>query len=92
MVDDDLSQDQHLSHDEDLWPFMLSCTYTNFSDAHEHVIQLLRNPATRPSFMMRVMIQYLYISIWKATAFSAFTPKYKEKLELMEKQLKVKGK
>lgn len=91
-VDDDLSQDQSLSHDEDLWPFMLSCTYTNFTEAHDHVIQLLRNPATRSSFVTRMIIQYLYLTIWKATAFSEFNPKYKEKLELMEMQLKVKGK
>jgi len=91
-VNDDLSQDQSLSHDEDLWPFMLSCTYTNFSDAHEHVVLLLRNPSTRPSLVMRVIIQYLYLSIWKATAFRDFNPKYREKLELMEMQLKTKGK
>ena len=91
-VDDDPSADQRLSHDEDLWPFMLSCTYTNFSDAHEHVILLLRNPATRSSFVMRIIIQYLYLSVWKATAFSGFNPQYREKLELMDMQLKVKGK
>lgn len=92
IVNDDLSQDQSLSHDENLWPFMLSCTYTNFSDAHEHVILLLRNPATRSSLLMRVIIQYLYLKMWKATAFSDFNPKYREKLELMEMQLNIKGK
>ncbi len=92
LVNDDMTADQQLSHDEDLWPFMLSCTYTNFAEAHEHTILLLRNPATRSSFVIRLIIQYLYTSVWKATAFGPFTPEYRKKLELIEIQLKVKGK
>jgi hypothetical protein len=91
IVNGDMSHDQELSHDEDLWPFMLSCTYTNFADAHDHTILLLRNPATRSSFIARLIIQYLYTSIWKAAAFGAFNPQYGEKLGLIELQLKIKG-
>lgn len=91
-VNDDMSNDQELSHNEDLWPFMLSCTYSNFAEAHEHTILLLRNPAARSSFVMRLIIQYLCTSVWKATAFGAFHPRYRQKLERMDAQMKVKGK
>jgi hypothetical protein len=90
-VNDDMSNDQELSHDPDLWPFMLGCTYSNFADSHTHTILLLRNPAARSSFVKRIIIQYLYTSIWKATAFGEFNLKYKEKLDLMDAQMKVKG-
>jgi hypothetical protein len=87
----DIELDQKVSHDETLWPFMLGCTYKNTTDAHEHTILLLRNPATRAFFVMRVIVQYLHRAIWKATAFADANPKLGRKLLYLEKKLKSKG-
>jgi hypothetical protein len=61
--------DHYVSHDEDVWPFLASLTYDDAEQAHEHSILLLRNPATRPFFVMRYIVQLLHNFIWNASSF-----------------------
>lgn len=88
----DIEFDQKVSHDSSLWSFILGCTIGTLPDAHDRTIVLLRNPATRGFLVMRMIVQYIYLYIWKASAFCGADVKQGQKILYAEQQLRSKGK
>lgn len=87
--------DQRLSHDQEYWSFLMKCGFgqkSTIQEAHNHTIQLLRDPDSRHWFIMRVFIQYLVEEILTSKNWLGFKAEYSEELNRVEARLKERGK
>jgi hypothetical protein len=84
--------DQALSHNSNLWTSMLRVTYQTFEQAQPHVIALLRDPFTRPLFILRLLVQYIDNELWKATIFLGSDPTLDHQLRGVIDRLATRGK
>ncbi|KAI9734188.1 MAG: hypothetical protein M1818_006605 [Claussenomyces sp. TS43310] len=87
----EVAVDQCISENRELWQQMLSLTYPNPQDAHNHVMLLLRDQGSRCFFVMRMIVHYICNSMWDLSDWEGHDFRTTRKIQSAAKRLKIKG-